>query len=214
MSSRKRFTDIAAYSLAAVGTVAIVAALVIGLTGWPPTKAGAAPRATPGALGIGASTTGPVVLVETASEEKVTVQTTGTVTPALMVAAPKTLAPIAKAAAKRSRAKSVDRRAGVAKSRSAKGISGLRTTRASWYGPGFYGNTMAGGGRLTRSSMVVAHRSLPFGTRVQVTYRGRSVTAVVRDRGPFVGGRAFDLGPGTAKALGFSGVQTIGYRIL
>jgi rare lipoprotein A len=90
---------------------------------------------------------------------------------------------------------------------------GWRTARASWYGPGFYGNTMAGGGKLTPSSMVVAHRSLPFGTRLEVSYRGRSVTAVVRDRGPFIAGRTFDLGPGTAKALGFSGVGTIKYRV-
>lgn len=89
-----------------------------------------------------------------------------------------------------------------------------RSARASWYGPGFYGNTMAGGGRLKRNSMVVAHRSLPFGTKLQIRFRGRVVTAVVRDRGPYVGGRQFDLGPGTARELGFGGVGTIDYRIV
>lgn len=91
---------------------------------------------------------------------------------------------------------------------------GWQTARVSWYGPGFYGNTMAGGGTLTPTSMVVAHRSLPFGTRIEFSYKGRSCVAVVRDRGPYVGGRVFDLGPGTAKALGFSGVGTVRYRIL
>lgn len=92
--------------------------------------------------------------------------------------------------------------------------SGWKTARVSWYGPGFYGNTMAGGGVLAPDSMVVAHRSLPFGTRIEFSYKGRSCTAVVQDRGPFSGGRVFDLGPGTARALGFSGVGTVSYRIL
>ncbi len=91
---------------------------------------------------------------------------------------------------------------------------GWKTARASWYGPGFYGNTMAGGGVLTPDSMVVAHRTLPFGTRIEFSYKGRTCIAVVQDRGPFTAGRVFDLGPGTAKALGFSGVAMVGYRIL
>jgi rare lipoprotein A (peptidoglycan hydrolase) len=73
---------------------------------------------------------------------------------------------------------------------------------------------MAGGGTLQPDSMVVAHRSLPFGTRIEFSYKGRTCVAVVQDRGPFVGGRTFDLGPGTAKALGFGGVGTVDYRIL
>jgi rare lipoprotein A (peptidoglycan hydrolase) len=89
-----------------------------------------------------------------------------------------------------------------------------KTARVSWYGPGFYGNTMAGGGTLTLTSMVVAHRSLPFGTRIEFEYGGRACVAVVQDRGPFIAGRTFDLGPGTAQALGFGGVGTVRYRIL
>ncbi len=89
-----------------------------------------------------------------------------------------------------------------------------KRARVSWYGPGFYGNGMAGGGKLRRNSMVVAHRSLPFGTKVKIKYRGKTVTAVVKDRGPFIRGRTFDLGPGTAKKLGFSGVGTIKYSIV
>lgn len=89
-----------------------------------------------------------------------------------------------------------------------------RSARASWYGPGFYGNTMAGGGKLTPSSMVVAHRTLAFGTKIEFSYKGRTCIAVVQDRGPHVAGRVFDLGPGTAKTLGFSGVGTVQYRIV
>jgi hypothetical protein len=80
---------------------------------------------------------------------------------------------------------------------------------ASWYGPGLYGNTMACGGVLTPSSMVVAHRTLPCFTRVLVCYRGRCVQAVVQDRGPFIAGRDIDLGPGVATALGFGGVAPV-----
>jgi len=89
-----------------------------------------------------------------------------------------------------------------------------KTARVSWYGPGLYGNTMAGGGRLAPDSMVVAHRSLPFGTKIEFSYNGHTVIAVVQDRGPYVRNRVFDLGPGTAQALGFSGVDTVEYRIV
>ncbi len=102
----------------------------------------------------------------------------------------------------------------VAGDASAPSGDGWKSAKVSWYGPGFIGNTMAGGGTLQWDSMVVAHRSLPFGTVIEFAYNGRSCTAVVRDRGPFVGGRTFDLGPGTAAALGFSGVGTVQYRIL
>lgn len=93
-------------------------------------------------------------------------------------------------------------------------VAGWKSARASWYGPGLYGNSMAGGGVLQPDSMVVAHRSLAFGTRVEFSYNGRTCIATVQDRGPFTGGRIFDLGPGTAKTLGFSGVGTVSYRIL
>ncbi len=93
-------------------------------------------------------------------------------------------------------------------------LSSWASARVSWYGPGFYGHTMAGGGNLTPKSMVVAHRTMKFGTKIQITYNGKTTIAVVQDRGPYVAGRTFDLGPGTAHALGFSGVGTIKWRII
>jgi len=92
--------------------------------------------------------------------------------------------------------------------------SGWKTARVSWYGPGFYGNKTAHGEVLTPGMMNVAHRSLAFGTRIEFRYKGRTCVAVVNDRGPFVAGRVFDLGPGTAAALGFSGVGTVEWRVL
>lgn len=98
-------------------------------------------------------------------------------------------------------------------SNTAPATDGFRTCRASWYGPGLYGNWCAGGVMCTPDLQGVAHRSLAFGTLITIRYNGGEVTVPVVDRGPYVGGRTFDLCAGTAAALGFSGVQTIEYRI-
>jgi hypothetical protein len=83
----------------------------------------------------------------------------------------------------------------------------LRPAIASRYD--LYGEALACGGRLGYDSLVVAHRSLPCGTRVTIHYHGRTVQARVQDRGPFVGGREFDLAGGVARRLGFDGVGRI-----
>jgi rare lipoprotein A (peptidoglycan hydrolase) len=88
-----------------------------------------------------------------------------------------------------------------------------QTARASWYGPGLYGNTTANGNLYTPELLCVAHKTLPMGTLVTIRYNGREITVPVLDRGPYVDGRQFDLSGATAAALGFSGVQTIEYRI-
>ena len=129
----------------------------------------------------------------------------------LTKAAQKTATPVA---APRARAATSAVRRAAAARRTSTSTSGWNSARVSWYGPGFYGHTMAGGGTLTTSSMVVAHRSMRFGTKIEFSYKGRTCVAVVQDRGPYVGGRTFDLGPGTAKALGFSGVGTVKWRIV
>lgn len=98
--------------------------------------------------------------------------------------------------------------------RTSASTSGWKSARVTWYGPGFYGNTMAGGGTLQPSSMIVAHRTLAFGTRIEFKYNGKTCVAVVQDRGPYGSGLVFDLGPGVAKTLGFGGVGTVQYRIL
>jgi len=77
------------------------------------------------------------------------------------------------------------------------------TSVASWYNDA--GNTACG----FHAGLGVANRSLPCGTRVRFRYGGRSVTATVDDRGPYVGGRDWDLNQSTAAALGFGGVGTV-----
>jgi rare lipoprotein A len=78
-----------------------------------------------------------------------------------------------------------------------------RLAGASWYNDG--GNTACG----FHAYYGVANRTLPCGTTVSFRYNGRSVTATVDDRGPYVGGRDWDLNQNTAAALGFAGVATV-----
>jgi rare lipoprotein A len=89
-------------------------------------------------------------------------------------------------------------------------VTVFRPARATWYGPGFYGHRLACGGRLTQSTLGVAHRTLPCGTPVQVYYRGRALTVPVVDRGPFANGASYDLTAATAQALGMRQTSRIG----
>jgi len=98
-----------------------------------------------------------------------------------------------------------------------------RSARASWYGGGSepqataYGGSRRGTRYLERRGICyVAHRSLPFGTKVLFRYRGgRQVTAVVWDRGPARWtGRTWDLGATTKRRLRFKGAARVQYKIL
>jgi hypothetical protein len=84
-----------------------------------------------------------------------------------------------------------------------------RRAVASWYGPGFYGQHLACGGTLGTGTLGVAHKSLPCGTKVTLHYRGRTVRVRVIDRGPYVGGREFDLTAATKQRLGFGSTGTV-----
>ena len=85
-----------------------------------------------------------------------------------------------------------------------------RSALASWYGPGFYGRTTACGLRMTRKLLGVAHKKLPCGTEVALTYNGKAITVPVVDRGPFKRGRRWDLTSAAAKALGFATMDQLG----
>ena len=78
-----------------------------------------------------------------------------------------------------------------------------RLVEVSWYGGG---GSLACGGWLTSSTLGVANKTLPCGTRVTLRYHGRTVRVRVIDRGPYVAGREYDLTEATARALGFEGV--------
>jgi rare lipoprotein A len=66
------------------------------------------------------------------------------------------------------------------------------------------------------ADLTAAHRSLPFGTKVQVSNQENGQSAVVRitDRGPFVDGRIIDVSQIAARKLGFSGLTTVCLKIL
>jgi rare lipoprotein A len=80
-----------------------------------------------------------------------------------------------------------------------------RTAYASWYGPGLYGNPLGCGGTLNPGTLGVAHKTLPCGSKVTFKRGRRTVRVPVVDRGPFVGGREYDLTAATARRLGFHG---------
>ena len=82
---------------------------------------------------------------------------------------------------------------------------------ASWYNDRS-GRTASG----MRHHYGVAHRTLPFGTRLLITNpkNGRKVTAVVTDRGPFIKGRTLDVNQNVARALGFSGTAHLKMEIV
>ncbi|WP_047872263.1 septal ring lytic transglycosylase RlpA family protein [Nocardiopsis sp. RV163] len=67
--------------------------------------------------------------------------------------------------------------------------------QASYYGTDFAGRTTANGETFDPNAMTAAHKTLPFGTQVQVTNpsSGESVTVRINDRGPYVDGRCLDL---------------------
>ena len=84
-----------------------------------------------------------------------------------------------------------------------------RPGQASYYGPGLYGNRTACGQTLTSSTLGVANRWLPCGTRVTFRYRGRRVTVPVIDRGPYSGSRIWDLTYATKQRLGFGSTGVV-----
>jgi rare lipoprotein A len=77
-----------------------------------------------------------------------------------------------------------------------------RASIATWFGPGFYGRRTACGQLLTPAVAGVANRTLPCGTLVTFSYRGRAVTVPVIDRGPYANGADWDLTSQAAQLLG------------
>ena len=88
-------------------------------------------------------------------------------------------------------------------------IHAYRASHASYYGPGFYGGTTACGRTLTTSTVGVANKTLPCGTKVVFRYRGRTVKAPVIDRGPYAAGREWDLTSALKAKLGFGSTGTV-----
>jgi hypothetical protein len=80
-------------------------------------------------------------------------------------------------------------------------VTVYRGAGATWYD--LSGSRTSCGVRLRKSTMGVAHRTLPCGTLVEITWGGKVVTVPVIDRGPFGRGLHYDLTYAAAKKLGF-----------
>ena len=76
--------------------------------------------------------------------------------------------------------------------------------KLAWYGKKFAGRKTASGERFNPGALTMAHKTLPFGTRVKVTNTAnkRSVVVRVNDRGPTQADRIGDVSLAAARKLG------------
>ena len=92
------------------------------------------------------------------------------------------------------------------------------TGMASYYSDRFEGKVTASGEIFSQSKMTAAHRTIPFGTKVEVTNlnNNKSVVVIVNDRGPFAKDRIIDLSRKAAIKLDFieNGVTKVKIELL
>jgi rare lipoprotein A len=109
----------------------------------------------------------------------------------------------------------VEPSAGLAETLGLSLVTAVQEGIVSWYGAAFHNRRTASGERFDSGALTMAHRSLPFGTRVRVTNlsNGRSVVVRVNDRGPYVGHRIADLSRAAADEIGMMGPGIADARI-
>ncbi len=76
--------------------------------------------------------------------------------------------------------------------------------KLAWYGSKFAGRKTASGQAFNPAALTMAHKTLPFGTRVKVTNpkNNKSVVVRVNDRGPTQPDRIGDLSRAAAARIG------------
>ncbi|MGL5955168.1 MAG: septal ring lytic transglycosylase RlpA family protein [Brevinema sp.] len=86
---------------------------------------------------------------------------------------------------------------------------------AAWYGDQFDGQTTASGAKYSPQSLTAGHRSLPFGTRVEIENlsNGKKVQVLINDRGPFEKNRIINLSKQAAEILEFTAEGTTFVKI-
>jgi rare lipoprotein A len=93
-----------------------------------------------------------------------------------------------------------------------------QTGLASWYGREFNGRTTASGEKFDMNDSTAAHKSLPFGSIVEITNldNGKTTRVKINDRGPYKGTRIIDLSHYAAKQIGLveAGVGMVGINII
>ena len=91
--------------------------------------------------------------------------------------------------------------------------------KASWYDcakPGECSKRKitASGEKFNPNALTAAHKTLPFGTLLRVTHKGKSVIVRINDRGPFIKGRQLDLSRAAARKIGCGGVCTVKVEVI
>jgi rare lipoprotein A len=92
-----------------------------------------------------------------------------------------------------------------------------QTGRASYYSDRLAGHRTAAGEPYDPGALTAAHRTLPFGSIVDVSRAdGRHVVVRINDRGPFAAGRIIDLSRRAASDLGIlrAGVAEVVLRVV
>ncbi|MGL4676337.1 MAG: septal ring lytic transglycosylase RlpA family protein [Brevinema sp.] len=86
---------------------------------------------------------------------------------------------------------------------------------AAWYGDQFDGQTTASGAKYSPQSLTAGHRSLPFGTRVEIENlsNGKKVQVLINDRGPFEKNRIVNVSKQAAEILEFTSEGTTFVKI-
>jgi len=89
---------------------------------------------------------------------------------------------------------------------------------ASWYGREFHGKTTASGEKFDMNQLTAAHKTLPFGSIVEVRNleNGKSVRLKINDRGPYRGNRIIDVSFEAARALDMvrAGEASVGINVI
>lgn len=96
-------------------------------------------------------------------------------------------------------------------------VTVYQSTMASVYGvgdDGQIGTRTACGQMLKETTIGVANKTLPCGTKVTLFYNGKTITVEVIDRGPYRKGFSWDLTTATADRLGFEGIGKVGSLVV
>jgi rare lipoprotein A len=94
-------------------------------------------------------------------------------------------------------------------------VGSTETGIASWYGHPYHGRAAANGEIYDMEKLTAAHRTLPFGTWVEVRNltNEKSVKVRITDRGPFVDGRIIDLSRAAAREIDLIGPGIVKVRL-
>ena len=89
-------------------------------------------------------------------------------------------------------------------------VTVYRPARATWFGPGFYGQAPACGQVMSHALLAWPITPCRAGTPLAVFFGGTAITVPVIDRGPVRHDARYDLTSAIAQAVGMTATSTIG----